>query len=160
MKTEYKLQGWVARDECSGEESNLYIGQQKPKRILNDEPGFGMWCDFGEFMALPADMFPQLTYKDEPVQVEIIIKPKEDEADGTRKQLSPEMEALLNAKTEELNLTVRTLNLLKANGIETVRDLCRLKKTDWLKFRNGGKKSLTELDDFLTDHNLTWGMNV
>ena len=160
MKSEYKLQGWVARDECSGEESNLYIGQQKPKRILNDEPGFGMWCDFGEFMALPADMFPQLTYKDEPVQVEIIIKPKEDEADGTREQLSPEMEVLLNAKTEELNLTVRTLNLLKANGIDTVRDLCRLKRTDWLKFRNGGKKSLTELDDFLTDHNLTWGMNV
>ena len=160
MKSEYKLQGWVARDECSGEESNLYIGQQKPKRILNEEPGFGMWCDFGEFMALPADMFPQLTYKDEPVQVEIIIKTKEDESDGTREQLSPEMEALLNAKTEELNLTVRTLNLLKANGIDTVRDLCRLKKTDWLKFRNGGKKSLTELDDFLTDHNLTWGMNV
>lgn len=88
------------------------------------------------------------------------LKTKKDEDEGTREQLSPEMEALLNAKTEELNLTVRTLNLLKANGIETVRDLCRLKKTDWLKFRNGGKKSLTELDDFLTDHGLTWGMNV
>lgn len=158
MKSEYKLQGWVARDECSGEESNLYIGQQKPKRVLNEEPGFGMWCDFGEFMALPTDMFPQLTYKDEPVHVEIIIKAKDDESDDTREQLSPEMEALLNAKTEELNLTVRTLNLLKANGIDTVRDLCRLKRTDWLKFRNGGKKSLTELDDFLTDHSLTWGM--
>ncbi len=159
MKAEYKLQGWVARDECSGEESNLYIGQEKPKRILNDEPGFGMWCDFGEFMALPPDMFPQLTYKDEPVQVEIIIKTKEDKDEGTREQLPPEMEALLSRKTEELDLTVRTRNILKANGIETVRDLCRLKRTDWLKFRNGGKKSLTELDDFLTDHGLTWGMN-
>ena len=58
------------------------------------------------------------------------------------------------------DLTVRTLNLLKVNGINTVRDLCRLKKTDWLRFRNGGKKSLAELDDFLSDHNLTWGMNV
>ena len=47
-----------------------------------------------------------------------------------------------------------------ANGIDTILDLCRLKKTDWLKFRNGGKKSFTELDDFLTAHNLTWGMNV
>lgn len=73
---EYKLQGWVARDECSGDESNLYIGQQKPKRISGTAQGFGMWCDYGEFMALPADMFPQLTYKDEPVEVEIIIKTK------------------------------------------------------------------------------------
>ena len=160
MKSEYKLQGWVARDECSGEESNLYIGQQKPKRILNDEPGFGMWCDFGEFMALPADMFPQLTYKDEPVQVEIIIKPKEDKDEGTREQLSPEMEALLSQKVENLDLSVHTRSLLKANGINTVLDLCRLNKTDWLKFRNCGKKSLTELDDFLTVHNLTWGMDV
>lgn len=93
------------------------------------------------------------------------LKPKEDKDDGkaekagNREQLSPEMEALLGRKTEELDLSVRTRNLLKANGIDTVRDLCRLKKTDWLKFRNGGKKSLTELDDFLTDHNLTWGMN-
>jgi len=63
-------------------------------------------------------------------------------------------------KVEELDLSVRTRNLLKANGIDTILDLCRLKKTDWLKFRNGGKKSLTELDDFLTAHNLTWGMDV
>jgi hypothetical protein len=87
-------------------------------------------------------------------------KKKEDEDDGTREQMSPEMEALLSRKTEELDLTVRTLNLLKANGIDTIRDLCRLTATDWLKFRNSGKKSLTELDEFLTDHGLTWGMNV
>lgn len=88
------------------------------------------------------------------------LKPKEDKDDGTSEQLSPEMKALLSRETEELDLSVRTRNLLKANGIGTVRDLCRLKRTDWLKFRNGGKKSLTELDDFMTDNNLTWGMNV
>ena len=75
-------------------------------------------------------------------------------------QLSPEMKTLLSQKVEELDLSVRTLNLLKANGIDTVRELCLLKKTDWLKFRNGGKKSLIELDDFLTAHNLTWGMDL
>ena len=75
---QYKLQGWVARDEFGGDESNLYIGQKKPRRLFATDPGFGMWCDYGEFMALPADMFPQLTYKDEPVEVEIIIKTKED----------------------------------------------------------------------------------
>ena len=49
---------------------------------------------------------------------------------------------------------------MKANGIDTILDLCRLKKTDWLRFRNGGKKSLTELDDFLTKHGLEWGMEI
>jgi DNA-directed RNA polymerase alpha subunit len=88
-----------------------------------------------------------------------MMKRDAEKADN-HEQLSPEMKALLSQKVEELDLSVRTRNLLKANGIDTILDLCRLKKTDWLKFRNGGKKSLTELDDFLTAHNLTWGMNV
>jgi DNA-directed RNA polymerase alpha subunit len=75
-------------------------------------------------------------------------------------QLSPEMKTLLSQEVEELNLSVRTRNILKANGIDTVLDICRMKRTDCLKFRNGGKKSLTELDDFLTAHNLTWGMDL
>ena len=70
----YTLKGWVARDECSGDESNLYIGQQKPKRIENTAPGFGSWCDYGEFMALPQEWFPELKYSDVPIEVEIIIK--------------------------------------------------------------------------------------
>ena len=78
----------------------------------------------------------------------------------SREQLSPEMKALLSQKVEELDLKVRTRNILKKNGIDTILDICRLKKTDWLKFRDAGKKSLTELDDFLTAHNLTWGMDV
>ena len=85
---------------------------------------------------------------------------RDAEKTENREQLSPEMKALLSQKVEELDLSVRTRNLLKANGIDTILDLCRLKKTDWLKFRNGGKKSLTELDDFLTAHNLAWGMDV
>jgi DNA-directed RNA polymerase alpha subunit len=88
------------------------------------------------------------------------IPTTEEEHTEYYKQLSPEMKALLSQKVEELDLSVRTLNLLKANGIDTILDLCRLQKTDCLNFRNGGKKSLTELDDFLTDHNLTWGMDV
>ena len=88
------------------------------------------------------------------------IPTTEEEHTENYEQLSPEMKALLSQKVEELDLSVRTRNLLKANGIDTILDLCRLKKTDWIKFRNGGKRSFTELDDFLTAHNLTWGMNV
>ena len=88
------------------------------------------------------------------------IPTTEEEHTENYEQLSPEMKALLSQKVEELDLSVRTRNLLKANGIDTILVLCRLKKTDWIKFRNGGKRSFTELDDFLTAHNLTWGMNV
>lgn len=96
------------------------------------------------------------TYKMDPKPIPIT---EEEQADN-HEQLSPEMKALLSQKVEELDLSVRTCNLLKANGIDTILDLCRLKKTDWPKFRNGGKKSLTELEDFLTAHNLTLGMDV
>ena len=61
---------------------------------------------------------------------------------------------------DEQDLSVRALACLRAAGIKTVRELVRMQKSDWLKFRNAGRKTLIELDDFLTDHNLTWGMNV
>ena len=85
--------------------------------------------------------------------------PKEKQAEPSE-QLSPEMKALLSQKVEDLDLSVRTRNILKRNGIDTILDICRLKRTDCLKFRDAGKNTLTELDDFLTAHNLTWGMDV
>ena len=66
----------------------------------------------------------------------------------------------LNRQLTDFPLSVRSLNCLKANNIHTVRDLVRLNKIDWLKFRTSGKKSLNELDDFITEHGLSWGMNV
>ena len=96
------------------------------------------------------------TYKMEPKPIPTI---EEEQAD-TSEQLSPEMKALMSQKVEDLDLSVRTRNILKANSIDTILDLCRLKKTDCLQFRNGGKNMLTELDDFLTAHKLTWGMDV
>ena len=96
------------------------------------------------------------TYKMEPMP----IPTTEEKQMENHEQLSPEMKALLSQKVENLDMSVHTRSLLKANGIDTLLDLCRLNKTDWLKFRNCGKRSLTELDDFLTAHNLTWGMDV
>ena len=85
---------------------------------------------------------------------------RDAEREASKPQVPPEIESALGQKVEELDLSVRTRNILKANSIDTIRDICRLNKTDLLKFRNGGKKALTELDNFLTAHNLTWGMNV
>jgi len=80
------------------------------------------------------------------------------------KPATPEVPAVFNEmldrKLTDYSLSVRTLNCLKANGIETMRDLVRLQKIDWLKFRTSGKKSLMELDEFIKDHDLKWGMNV
>ena len=63
---------------------------------------------------------------------------------------------VLQKKIVDCDLSVRTTNICHANGIETLGDLTKLHKTDWLKMRNSGKKSLGELDDLLTAHGLEW----
>ena len=62
----------------------------------------------------------------------------------------------LAKRIEDCNLSIRTTNICKANGIETLGDLMKLHKTDCLKFRNCGKKSLIEFDDLLHDNGLDW----
>lgn len=59
-----------------------------------------------------------------------------------------------------LNLSVRTLNCCKSSDIETLGDICRHCKTDFLKMRNFGRKSLSELDDLLDSLNLSFLMDV
>jgi DNA-directed RNA polymerase subunit alpha len=67
---------------------------------------------------------------------------------------------LLKTKLSDQDLSVRALNCLKAAEVETVGDLVRFNRNDLLKFRNFGKKSLTELDDLLASLNLRFGMDV
>ena len=71
-----------------------------------------------------------------------------------------ELAEVLGRRLVDDNLTVRSLNCLKAADIETVGQLVRFRKTDLLKFRNFGKKSLTELDDYLDSLHLSFGMDV
>ncbi len=70
------------------------------------------------------------------------------------------MRQLLKQKLVDLDLSVRALNCLKAAEVETLGDLVKFSKNDLLKFRNFGKKSLSELDDLLEAHNLSFGMDV
>ncbi len=67
---------------------------------------------------------------------------------------------MLDRPITDYPLSVRALNCLKAADINTLRELVRLTEMDLLKFRNFGKKSISELSDFIKDHGLTWGMNV
>ena len=70
------------------------------------------------------------------------------------------MRQLLKTKLVDMNLSVRALNCLKAADVETLGDLVQYNKTDLLKFRNFGKKSLTELDDLLAGLNLQFGTDI
>jgi len=70
------------------------------------------------------------------------------------------MRQLLKTKLVDMDLSVRALNCLKAANVESLGDLVQYNKTDLLKFRNFGKKSLTELDDLLESLNLSFGMNI
>jgi len=67
---------------------------------------------------------------------------------------------LLKTKLIDLDLSVRALNCLKAAEVDTLGELVSFNKNDLLKFRNFGKKSLTELEELVKVKNLTFGMNV
>ncbi len=70
------------------------------------------------------------------------------------------MRQLLKTKLVDLDLSVRALNCLKAAEVKSLGDLVKFNKNDLLKFRNFGKKSLTELDELLETMNLSFGMDV
>lgn len=70
------------------------------------------------------------------------------------------MRQLLKQKLTEMDLSVRALNCLKSAEVETLGELVQYNKADLLKFRNFGKKSLTELDALLSDLNLEFGMDI
>jgi len=67
---------------------------------------------------------------------------------------------LLKTKLVDMDLSVRALNCLKAAEVETLGELVAFNKADLLKFRNFGKKSLTELDELVRSRGLEFGMNV
>jgi DNA-directed RNA polymerase subunit alpha len=70
------------------------------------------------------------------------------------------MRQQLKSKLVDMDLSVRALNCLKAADVETLGELVVFNKTDLLKFRNFGKKSLTELDDLLESLSLSFGMDI
>jgi DNA-directed RNA polymerase subunit alpha len=70
------------------------------------------------------------------------------------------MRQLLKTRLEDMDLSVRALNCLKSAEVETLGELVQFNKNDLLKFRNFGKKSLTELEALLENNSLEFGMDV
>lgn len=97
-----------------------------------------------------------MLFSDEKITLET---PAEDDADEFDEEVL-KMRQLLKTKLSDMQLSVRALNCLKSAEVETLGELVGFNKNDLLKFRNFGKKSLTELDDLLASKNLTFGMDI
>ena len=97
-----------------------------------------------------------MLFSDERITLDSEIKAESEEFDET----SLHMRQLLKTKLVDMDLSVRALNCLKAADVETLGDLVSYAKSDLLKLRNFGKKSLTELEDLVDSKGLTFGMNV
>jgi DNA-directed RNA polymerase subunit alpha len=101
-------------------------------------------------------IFHFMLFSDEKITLDAEEKRNEEEFDET----SLHMRQLLKTKLVDMDLSVRALNCLKAADVETLGELVSFNKNDLLKFRNFGKKSLTELEDLVQTKGLQFGMNV
>jgi DNA-directed RNA polymerase subunit alpha len=97
-----------------------------------------------------------MLFSDEKIKLETKEKAPVEEVDEN----TMHMRQLLNTKLVDLDLSVRALNCLKAADVETLGELVAFNKQDLLKFRNFGKKSLTELEELVRNKNLNFGMPV
>lgn len=97
-----------------------------------------------------------MLFSDEKITLDTQEKQEVEEFD----EESLHMRQLLKTKLVDMDLSVRALNCLKAADVETLGELVAFNKNDLLKFRNFGKKSLTELEDLVQSKGLHFGMNV
>ncbi|MEA4983473.1 MAG: DNA-directed RNA polymerase subunit alpha [Paludibacter sp.] len=97
-----------------------------------------------------------MLFSDEKISLEVVETETSDDFD----EEFLHMRQLLKTKLTDLELSVRALNCLKAADVETLGQLAGYHRHDLLKFRNFGKKSLTELDEKLESLNLSFGMDI
>lgn len=97
-----------------------------------------------------------MLFSDERISIDSDEKSVSEEFDET----SLHIRQLLKTKLVDMDLSVRALNCLKAADVETLGELVAFNKNDLLKFRNFGKKSLTELEDLVKAKGLEFGMNT
>ena len=88
------------------------------------------------------------------VEPEQVVQEKEVDAEVQR------MRGMFMQSVDELDLSVRAHNCLKAANIKTIGDLVRREESEMLKFRNFGRKSLQELLEVLEERGLKFGMEV
>ena len=94
-----------------------------------------------------------MLFSDEKINLEEVVADEFDED-------TLHMRQLLKTELTEFGLSVRALNCLKTAEVFTLGELVSFKKTDMLKFRNFGKKSLTELEELVKEKGLTFGYDT
>lgn len=87
------------------------------------------------------------------------VEPEEEASEEVDEE-AIRIRKLLRMNVDELELSVRSSNCLKAANIKTIGDLVRREEQDMLKFRNFGRKSLTELNKILEERGLKFGMEI
>ena len=97
-----------------------------------------------------------MLFSDERISLEVETKQVAEEFDEN----TIHIRQMLKTKLTDMDLSVRALNCLKAAEVETLGELVAYNKADLLKFRNFGKKSLTELENLVASKNLEFGMNI
>jgi len=97
-----------------------------------------------------------MLFSDEKITLETEEKSVSEEFDEN----TLHVRQLLKTKLIDMDLSVRALNCLKAADVETLGELVAFNKNDLLKFRNFGRKSLTELEDLVKTKSLEFGMNI
>ena len=90
----------------------------------------------------------------------ITLEDEETSSENQYDEESLKMRQLLQSKLTEMDLSVRALNCLKAAEVDTLGDLATFNKSDLMRFRNFGKKSLTELDELVAVKGLNFGMDT
>ena len=90
----------------------------------------------------------------------IIIEEQEKSNSSALDEEILRMRQLLNSRLSDMDLSVRALNCMKAAEVATLGQLVKYHRNDLLKFRNFGKKSLTELDELLERNGLAFGMDI
>lgn len=153
---------WIARDKTG----DLYLYDKKPKKIKD----VGMFMGSRDCMLVTDPLFPSVTWENSPQKVTIELAEPKRELTNTAisTEVSTEASMALNApenpilsrNIDEFCLSVRTSNCLSYVGIHTVGDLVKYQRSDLRKLRNFGERSLNEIEDFLTEHGLTFGMKV
>ncbi len=99
--------------------------------------------------------------------LDLFVRPQDEEeeepvvsAEETAAVAASQLEEKLEKSIEELELSVRSYNCLEAAGIKTIRDLVQKSEAEMLKYRNFGRKSLTEIKNILKEMGLSFGLKL
>jgi DNA-directed RNA polymerase subunit alpha len=95
-------------------------------------------------------------FTDQKIEKELVVVAENEDVDDE----TARMRQLLSTRLADLELSVRALNCLQTAEVETLGELVSYQRSDLLKFRNFGRKSLVELDEKLLQLNLSFGMDV